>query len=294
MHKVAIGIPTYQRPKSLLRLLDSINQLKFSAQFCVFVVDNDNHSQSAINLLAGRLADYRFTLHTRAVAPANISVARNMLLQMVFEEHDFSVIAMVDDDEIVDCDWLNQLVNCQLQSEADIVQGNTLPNFLVKVEPWMSQVPFFYRHQLMSSHDSMALSSCNILITKAIYQKMHGQLFDLQFGISGGEDTDFFHRAKALGAKFAYEGKALAYEDYDQLRATKSWVRKRSFRVGQTNVKIFHQNRSGFIFSLKIFARFLVNLVRLALLCWHPAHSIRYQMKICRQWGMLLAACGSS
>ena len=145
-----------------------------------------------------------------------------------------------------------------------------------------------------TSIKQMQVSSCNILITKAIYQKMHGQLFDLQFGISGGEDTDFFHRAKALGAKFAYEGKALAYEDYDQLRATKSWVRKRSFRVGQTNVKIFHQNRSGFIFSLKIFARFLVNLVRLALLCWHPAHSIRYQMKICRQWGMLLAACGSS
>ena len=54
-----------------------------------------------------------------------ISYARNRCLDEVAADCDF--IAMIDDDEIPDPDWLEQLLEAQEHSGADVVEGRVVP-----------------------------------------------------------------------------------------------------------------------------------------------------------------------
>ncbi|WP_416777620.1 hypothetical protein ACNFJN_05270 [Xenorhabdus budapestensis] len=115
---------------------------------------------------------------------------------------------------------------------------------------------------------------------------MKEQLFDLSFGVTGGEDTDFFHRAKQIGISYFYCRDVLAYEFYDQNRANIFWVLKRSFRVGRTNYRIFNNNDLNMVWVTALIIPFTI--VRLGFFFWHPNLNIHYLIKIFRQFGVVV------
>ncbi|SIO95737.1 glycosyltransferase family 2 protein [Vibrio spartinae] len=285
LHKVAILIPTYKRSSSLLRLLKSIEKLESSNSYTVIVADNDFYQQESFNMINKIKSDFNFHVDIIVVENKNISLVRNMLLTLAFEKYHCDAVAMIDDDEVVSSRWLDTLIKCQIQTDADVIQGNTQPIFLDKKRKWMEKVSFYYRDLLLSNTEEINVSTCNVFIVRRVYESMKDQLFDLSFGLIGGEDTDFFHRAKRMGISYFYCSDALAYEFYDKKRANIIWVLKRSFRVGRTNYRIFSNNNPAKLWSTIFILPFTI--VRLGIFFWYPKLYIHYLIKMFRQIGII-------
>jgi succinoglycan biosynthesis protein ExoM len=66
--------------------------------------------------------------------------------------------------------------------------------------------------------------------------------FDDAFGLTGGEDIEFFARLSRRGATLVWCDEAEVHEPIPHSRLSKSWVLRRSFRSGQTVYRIFVAN----------------------------------------------------
>ena len=62
-----------------------------------------------------------------------ISYARNTCLDHVARDAEF--FAMIDDDEVPELDWLEQLLCAQARAGADVVRGAVVPVFLKARRP---------------------------------------------------------------------------------------------------------------------------------------------------------------
>ncbi|MCL2891230.1 glycosyltransferase family 2 protein [Brenneria tiliae] len=285
LHLVAIVIPTYKRSASLLRLLRSIEKLETSINYIVIVAENDCFLQQSLKMVNKVKKALSFQIEAILVEDKNISLVRNVLLSIAFERYNCDFVAMIDDDEIVSPQWLTAFSECQIKTKADVIQGNTQPVFIRKERKWMKKVSFYHRDLLVLNSKSISVSTCNVFISKHVYESMKNNLFDLSFGITGGEDTEFFHRAKKIGNVCHYCPNALAYEYYDESRANIFWVLRRSFRVGRTNYRIFNKNDLKKVLSTVFILPFTI--VRFFLFFWHANLSIHYLLKLSRQLGLI-------
>jgi succinoglycan biosynthesis protein ExoM len=67
---------------------------------------------------------------------------------------------------------------------------------------------------------------------------MTNRRFDLKFGRSGGEDSDFFYRAFKAGAVYRLENEARVTEWVTPSRRSFAWLLRRRFRSGQSHARI--------------------------------------------------------
>src|SRR5262249_12102328 len=70
-----------------------------------------------------------------------------------------------------------------------------------------------------------------------------GERFDLAFGKSGGEDTDFFDRIYRNGGRFDYAATALVTERLAVDRQNLAWFLRRRYRSGQTHGRTLARRR---------------------------------------------------
>ncbi|MEM4736662.1 MAG: hypothetical protein QXD41_02205, partial [Nitrososphaeria archaeon] len=75
--------------------------------------------------------------------------------------------------------------------------------------------------------------------------------FDPDYGLTGGEDADFFNRLKSKGAKFFNCREAVSYEFIGKDRTSAGFFLKRFIRGGQTHTRslIKYGNRSKIILT---------------------------------------------
>src|SRR5690606_359612 len=109
---VALCIVTCRRPDGLRRLLLALNSLKFR-EWCrpnirVIVVDNDPESRS-IELCRSLAPDLRWPVTATTEPRRGIPFARNTALKVAGTDVDF--VAFVDDDEVPDPHWLDELLH---------------------------------------------------------------------------------------------------------------------------------------------------------------------------------------
>src|SRR6266702_6153859 len=104
---VIICIPTFRRPKMLRRLLNEIAELETGAELSVLVADNDAQGRAGFELCLA-LEDYRWPLTAVIAAQRGIAQTRNILVEYALMT-DADFIAMIDDDEWPQKDWIDQL-----------------------------------------------------------------------------------------------------------------------------------------------------------------------------------------
>src|SRR5882757_8332464 len=121
---VAICIPTFKRPKMLRRLLGAIAALETHARISVLVADNDAEGRAGMNLCLA-MEGYRWPL-TAVIAPQRgIAQVRNILLEYALMT-DAQFVAMIDDDEWPQKDWIDQFLKAAQTTGADVLQGSIL------------------------------------------------------------------------------------------------------------------------------------------------------------------------
>ncbi|WOB42561.1 glycosyltransferase family 2 protein [Thermoleptolyngbya oregonensis NK1-22] len=227
--RVTICVITYQRPEGLKRLLEGLRKLEFKQlqpEIHVVVVDNDESGQ-ALRFCNQLSPDYPWRLTACMEPRRGISYARNRAIATAPSDTDF--IAFIDDDEVPESDWLEQLLLTQIQHQADVVHGPVLPHFQPDAPTWAIRGRFFENRRYPTGHLVEAAYTNNVLM-RAELVKDQKNIFQERFALTGGEDSYFFRCLHQSGKKLVWADEAIVYEWIPDSRTTVQWILQRGYR----------------------------------------------------------------
>lgn len=251
--QIDICICTYKRPNLLKATLISIEQQKLPPDINVkiFVVDNDANASAefVVNEFKMRgLIDMAYDVEPEQ----NIAIARNRSVRT--GEGDY--VAFIDDDEVASENWLSHLYDCLRRYEADVVFGPVIPVFPNETPDWVIKGRFFDRERSETGTIKKHGATNNTLVKRYLFAE-HGYQFNKNYGLTGGSDTELFHKITKAGFKLVWCNDAIVHEDIILNRITEQWLIKRAFRGGQTFARIFVQDMNTFDLILWLSRRVL-------------------------------------
>ena len=260
MLKAVIAIPTFRRPAGLLQLLRSLAELRTSHDVAVIVADNDAEGREGLHAVGTlRSQGYRWPIEAIVVTSRGISQARNALIEASLKVDGATHVLMLDDDEIAEPEWLDEMIRCQVETGVDIVGGRVNRLFEGEKPKWADGVPILSnKTRSDAGHVDLIDSTANILFVRSYLDRLTPPLFDIGFGLTGGGDKEALTRMKRAGARFAWCDTAVVWEQMPASRLTEDWVLKRAFRIGNSDMRVLLRHHSSWtevgIEVLKAFA----------------------------------------
>jgi glycosyltransferase involved in cell wall biosynthesis len=199
----------------------------------VIVVDNDPQ-RSASGIINELYNDYEWPLVYAVQSQAGIPQARNTCLAHVEPETDF--VCFVDDDEVVEPAWLEQLLLTQRRYDADVVAGPVRPIFPAVAPNWVRTGRLFrpYSHRTGDTISEAATS--NVLFKLSLAIRYHIRFYE-KMALTGGTDKLFFEQLRMRGAKMIWCDEAIVHEVIPTRRLRPIWFIQRGFRVGTTDAR---------------------------------------------------------
>lgn len=286
---VSVCICTFKR-SSIRYTLESIlaQQLPRNVEIEIVVVDND--PECAGKSYVEKALQGKSITYTYLSEPVpNIAHARNAAIEKARGDW----IALIDDDETADPDWISRLVDCATNHKADVVMGLVEPQFINGTPDWIIQGRFFQRSLPPNGTSIRDGRTGNALIAGSIIR--NGMRFDPDFGRTGGEDTDFFERILASGRRMVSCPEAIVREIVPKERASMNYLFMKSWRAGGLTTRLWSKHKAG---SSKI-SYCLANMVKLivsgiaalTLLPFGRSWWLPQSMRMLAQLGKLVALC---
>lgn len=250
--KICIGVPTRDRPELLKNLLHSLSELSTEPQIETIVAIVEN---GPLRTLDSIITD--FSNRCRAVSVVydleprlGIAVARNRLMQIAIQQAS-DYLVFVDDDEVVDKNWLVQLVKTAIDNRLDLTGGPVrLLGPPADASPWQETVwaSLARRSQRVEDRARNRSGSGQINKTVIVTNNWLGRLkfleannlrFDEQLGFSGGEDTKLYHAAVAQGARTGWASGAVVHEQLGVKRLSfrYQFIRARDQKIASFRTK---------------------------------------------------------
>ena len=230
---LCVAICTFRRPNELRQLLEHLGRQRFAAvapsELHLLVVDNAPEG-GATDVVGSRCEPFSGVTHVHAGA-SNIAVARNAVLDHVPSGIRF--VACIDDDELPEPEWLDELLRVQRSTAAPFVIGPVRPVLPTDAPGWLVEGRFYDLYELA---DGAALEeglTGNALLDIDVVRRL-GLRFDERLGLAGGEDQLFFRQAHAAGASIRFAAGAVVYEPVPAARTTVRYLLRREFRKGNT------------------------------------------------------------
>lgn len=286
---ITVCICTFKRPALLTRLLEKLEQQRTDGLFAISAVVVDNDVQASGRDAVGRASSKSKIPIAYLIEPErNISLARNRSI----EGSGGDLVAMIDDDEYPDPEWLINHYRTLAGGTASGVLGPVRSSFDNSPPPWLVKSGLLTRREFKTGDklgDARFTRTGNVLFRRTLFADP-GNRFDPAFGRTGGGDAAFFKRMMEKGHVFIWCNEAVVYETVLPERQVRSYYLKRAFTRGMTEA---HERpflslatlRS--IVALPIYALFLP-FARLA----GQAYFVRYLVKECDHLSRILAYAG--
>ena len=252
---LSVCICTYNRAQSLARTLDTLaaqNGVDW-ATVEVIVIDNNctDDTRDIVAAAAARLPVRRVIEQAQGLANA-----RNRALAVSRGRW----IIFTDDDVLLEQDWLRSYNEAFDEfPEANIAAGRIVPLWKQGRPGWfkgqqldlMNGVLVWYDRgtdvRVMAPSDPEPFGA-NFAMRRALVERIG--VFDPGLGMHGrklgrGEDTEFFIRAKAAGAKGIYVGRALCYHPVEADRLSLPALYRYGVASGRAYRTIMNPLESG-------------------------------------------------
>ena len=235
---VYLCVPTFRRPAGLRKLLSHVAQLTYAGPVSVIVVDNDPEGGGGANVVAELASSFRFPLrcdmepsrgHTYAYNRAFASACR------ATPAPDY--IAVLDDDEYPEPNWLSEMIAVASDYDVDIVGGPVLPVF-DDPDHWLARSGVYSPTRYATGCVPMIYGAGNMLIRRGVLEHYLDQPFRHEFAFTGGSDEEFFWRCRRDGRSFAWADDAHVLETVPQSRTGVGYVLRRRFRNGTVATRI--------------------------------------------------------
>ena len=231
--EIAITVPTFKRPAQIIETIKSLQNQNCTKRTAIIVMDNDVIDQEGIAATQALFETSAVIGMVVLVSDAGNCNAYNggWLTALRLFPH-LNYIAVIDDDERADPDWLQQLIKTAETTKADIVGGPQLPVFPATSSQKHHDHPIFKPAYNVTGPVPILYSSGNVLIGRHVFDLMAKPFLDDAFNFTGGGDADFYTRAKAKDFQFAWCAEAIVREDVPERRLQADWLRARSLRNG--------------------------------------------------------------
>lgn len=231
--RVAICVITLRRPEGLQTLLDGLAKLAFSEppdELCICVVDNDREgSAGEVCRRAGRVMPWNVEY---CVEPRRgFAFARNRAVQVGLSRADW--VAFIDDDEVPEPQWLQNLIRAQRRYDADVVTGPVIRRLPETVPAWMRRGEHFQTRRFPTGTVRPVAFTSNVLTSARVFRSFDGP-FDEHVCQTGCEDLYLYRRAARAGFKIVWADDAVVHERIGDDRATARWLLQRAYRVGNS------------------------------------------------------------
>ena len=202
--EVVVTIPTFRRPEHLLKTLQSVQNQVTRRRFAIIVMENDAEGRAGVQSAAplfesGKTDGLLIIAHQRG----NCHAYNAGWLTALVNFPNFRHLAVIDDDEVADPNWLEYLCATREELAADVVGGPQLPVFEDQENALWHDHPVFVPHYTASGIVPALYSSGNLLIGRNVLEAMEHPFLDLRFNFLGGGDSDFLSRASARGFRLA-------------------------------------------------------------------------------------------
>lgn len=232
---ISVLMCTYNRSDFLADALDRIVAQETAGQFSFEVVVVDNGSTDDTRKILAQMAlSSEVPIRCFVEPMAGVAHARNRSVR----ESRGRLLVFVDDDELVDLKWLQELYRTKMESGAEIVGGSVL---LGLAESEMEALGRECRRSLRERDASRygtavgpasprgILGTGNLLVDRMVFEKVG--LFDATV-FMGGEDADFLIRARLAGFKAWYTPKSIVYHRIPKGRISAHYLRRDSLQSG--------------------------------------------------------------
>ncbi len=284
-NKISVCIATYKRPDLLEKLLISIiNQKGIDEHTIEFViVDNDNKwsAKDTVDKIRNLIQDnIRFSIIYSMQPEKNISLTRNKTLELATGKFIF----FIDDDEYADELCIYNHINVINQFKGDVSIGSVLPYYKNTVPLFIQDCDVFRRINFENGASSKFFITGNTMIKKEALTKFNIQ-FDPAYGLTGGEDNDFFSKIKKKGGGIISCNTAIAFEFIPDQKANLKSLINRVFRTGNNYTRtLINSNKKKVIIALsqiiKGIAQFLIAIfIALFLLPINRTKSLNWFLK---------------
>ncbi|QEX20426.1 glycosyl transferase [Hypericibacter adhaerens] len=248
MTQVSIVICTFNRPLLLAQAVRScaVQEGLPHGAIGIFVVDNspDGNAAAQVRELA---ANSPVPITYVGERRSNIARARNAGIAA----SDAPFIAFLDDDEEASPRWIAGLLATMERTDADVVFAPVRPRFETGRAPaWDPDARLFTRDMglpdgtpapLLATGASRGGGTGNCMLRRATCIGS-AEPFDPDFGVTGGEDTDFFMGLSRAGRRFVWCASAPVSEYVPAERSRLDYMARRTFRQNQSYVRLRMKN----------------------------------------------------
>jgi GT2 family glycosyltransferase len=227
--EVSIVIPTFRRPALLRRAILSCCQQQVAGGRTYEILVVDNCPDGSAEAMVAALDTGRVRLRYVSEKRPGISHARNA----GFSHARGRLLALIDDDERADPDWLLRLTEAMQAHKAGVVFGPVYPEFEQPPRRNGVFLTRFYTYSIDAPTGTFVgpRSTNNALVDRCCVQ---GQApFAVELGLTGGEDTLFFGQLQAGGARMIWCAEAAVWESVPATRTSWAFIWRRAFQRGQ-------------------------------------------------------------
>ncbi len=277
---ISVCIATCNRTELLKKLLISLSNQNLDKNIEVEVIITDNDQErTAYPVIESLKGTFPYTIKYFNQPQRNISLTRNVCVAN--SAGDF--ICFIDDDETADKDWIQNLINCIREFNADAVFGYVDPVFDVSI-PEKFKFREFYFTPVASTGSLANFYYTTNCIVKSNLIKSEETPFDPSYGLTGGEDAHLFDRLASKGTLFISSSSAITYEFIPKNRGTYKYLFNRALRGGQAYMRRRLEQRKYLTFKLisiiKITLEFLYGIFLFTLSPFSKNKSVQATLKI--------------
>lgn len=263
---ISVVVCTYNKKELLLKALDSLTRQETEGQLIFEIIIIDDGSTDNTRDVVKEFIRNNTSVAIRYVykTGGGVADARNA---GVAEAHG-KWVAFFDDDQWAEPQWLGELYRVGMEKSADCVGGTVL---LDLPDSSNLKLSMFCRGLLAEkifgdksrSYSIKAryvgLETNNVLVRRKLFERIG--VFDASF-LMGGEDVDFFWRARKHGAEAWYAPKAVVHHIIPEHRLRDEYFTYVSLRNGVGGARILYKHRGRLRCLPGLVRRILRNFAR--------------------------------
>lgn len=228
---VLIAVCTHKRPKMLAKCLDSLLCLRSSLDFRhdILVIDNDIDRSAHLAFCKAEINAYRANMVYLVEPIRGIAKARNRAIDYALGAN-YDYLAFIDDDETADTEWLYELMR-PIWKNKPVLYGRRLWDYS-GVPAWA--IPKAPRKSPVKEGQECKAFTHNVRISRAVFERVR---FDEKLKLAGGEDGDYFARARKMGFPAFFASKAITREYAHPERMTFMGQINRQYWTGASSMR---------------------------------------------------------
>ena len=285
---ISVCIPTFRRPELLGRCLKALQNLESSGfSHSIVVVDNDA-GESARDVVDAWRHRSSAPIFYDVEPVQNISLARNRAVARAQGEF----MAFIDDDEFPEPSWLQEMFDAFGKLPTDGVLGPVIPHYEGTPPKWLVKSGLCLRRSFVTGArltNVRYMSTANVMFRRNISEG-ETMVFDPRYGLTGGEDSDFFERMMKKGRHFVWCNEAVVREEVPKRRQSRAYHLKRAMIRGVINADYYPFFGPGTARSIVAVVAYSLSLPFMLLAGHH--RFMTYLVRDCDHIGKLLAYCG--